>query len=222
VSPAGTLRLAHRGDWRHAPENTIEAFRAALAIPACDGLELDVRLSADGVPVVLHDPTLARVQGRPERVAALRADALVDLGIPTLDDALRAAGRRAFLDVELKVDAGPAAVEVLAAGRGAALHNAVVSSFDRAALEGVGHRAPTWPRWLNSVILDGRIVAEAVALGCRGVSIDWRALDGRSIALARQAGLEVAAWTVRRRSTFDRLASLGVAAICVEAAALDG
>jgi glycerophosphoryl diester phosphodiesterase len=54
-----TLRLAHRGDWRRAPENTLEAFRAALAIPACDGLEFDVRAAADGVPVVCHDETLA-------------------------------------------------------------------------------------------------------------------------------------------------------------------
>lgn len=217
-----TLRLAHRGDWRHAPENTIDAFRAALAIPACDGLELDVRLSADGVPVILHDPTLARVQGRPEPVDALRADALADLGVPTLAAVLQSAGHRAFLDVELKVDPGPVAVEILAAGRGPELHGAVVSSFDRGALEGVGHRAPTWPRWLNTRVLDARVVAEAVALGCRGVSVDWRALDAGSIGLAREAGLEVAAWTVRRRSTFDRLARLGVVAICAEGAALDG
>src|SRR5882672_6964091 len=99
-----TLRLAHRGDWRRAPENTIPAFLAALAVPACDGLELDVRLAADGVPVVCHDKTLARVQGRPERVEAIRSDALGDLDVPTLDDVLRAVGRRPFLDVELKVD----------------------------------------------------------------------------------------------------------------------
>ena len=60
------LRLAHRGDWRHAPENTIPALLAALQVPACGGLEFDVRLSADGVPVLLHDETLERVQRRPE------------------------------------------------------------------------------------------------------------------------------------------------------------
>jgi glycerophosphoryl diester phosphodiesterase len=102
------------------------------------------------------------------------------------------------------------------------LRDAVVSSFDRGALQGVAHRAPTWPRWLNSAILDSRVVAEAVALGCRGVSVDWRALDRPSIGLAHDAGLDVAAWTVRRRSTFDRLARLGVVAICAEGAALDG
>jgi glycerophosphoryl diester phosphodiesterase len=222
MRPSRTLRLAHRGDWRRAPENTIEAFRAALAVPACDGLEFDVRVAADGVPVVCHDATLARVQVRPERVDALRSDALADLGVPTLEEVLRAAGRRAFLDVELKDDPGPAAVEVLAAGRGPELHNAVVSSFDRRALEGVAHRAPGWPRWLNTVILDRQIVASALGLGCRGVSVDWRALDVQALGLARAAGLEVAAWTVRRRTTFDRLARLGVVAICVEGAALDG
>ena len=43
-----------------------------------------------------------------------------------------------------------------------------------------------------------------------------------AVALAAAAGLDVAAWTVRRRATFDRLAGLGIAAVCVEASALDG
>ncbi|MDO8483740.1 MAG: glycerophosphodiester phosphodiesterase [Candidatus Limnocylindrales bacterium] len=222
MSPTRTLRLAHRGDWRGATENTLPAFQAALAVPACDGLEFDVRAAADGVPVVCHDETLARVQGRPERVDALRSDALLDLGVPTLEEVLRAAGRRPFLDVELKGDPGPAVVEVLAAGRGPELHNAVVSSFDHAALEAVARRAPTWPRWLNTFALDDRAVNAALALGCRGVSVEWRALDAVSVGRARFAGLDVAAWTVRRRSTFDRLARLGLVAVCVEGAALDG
>lgn len=216
------LRLAHRGDWRHAPENTLPAFLAALAIPACDGLEFDVRAAADGVPVVCHDETLARVQGRPERVDAMSSAALDQLGVPTLEEVLRVVGRRPFLDVELKGDPGPGVVEVLAAGRGPRLHNAVVSSFDQFALEVVARRAPTWPLWLNTDDLDGTVVSDALALGCRGVSVHWRALGDASVARAQAAGLEVAAWTVRRRSTYDRLARLGVVAVCVEAGALDG
>jgi glycerophosphoryl diester phosphodiesterase len=217
-----TLRLAHRGDWRAARENTIAAFEAALAVPACDGLEFDVRVSADGVPVVCHDETLAMVHGRPERIHAMTSSALFDLGVPTLEDVLMVAGRRPFLDVELKVDPGPVVVEVLAAGRGPELHDAVISSFDHASLVAMGRRAPTWPRWLNTRTLDEATVADALALGCRGVSVEWHALDARSVDWAREAGLEVAAWTVRRRATFDRLARLGVSAVCVEAAALDG
>ncbi len=216
-----SLRLAHRGDWRRARENTLAAFEAALANPACDGLEFDVRLAADGVPVVCHDETLFRVQGRPERVDALSSTALLDLGIPTLADVLLVAGHRAFLDVELKVDPGPVVVEVLAAGRGPELHNAVISSFDGAALAAVGRRAPTWPRWLNTRVLDDVTIELARGLGCRGVSVEWHAVDNVSVGLARAEGLEVAAWTVRRRPTFERLERLGVVAVCVEAAALD-
>ena len=215
-----TLRLAHRGDWRVAGENTLGAFQAALANPECDGLEFDVRVAADGVPVVCHDQTLDRVQGRADRVDELSSTELFDLGVPTLEDVLRVAGRRPFLDVELKVDPGPVVVEVLAAGRGPELRNAVISSFDHAALAASGRRAPTWPRWLNTRVLDDATVEAATKLGCRGVSVEWHALDPTSFELARTAGLEVAAWTVRRRSTFDRLERLGVMAVCVEAAAL--
>jgi glycerophosphoryl diester phosphodiesterase len=218
----GPLRLAHRGDWRRGVENTIPAFLGALEVPACDGLEFDVRVSADGVPVVIHDETLLRVQGRAERVDAVAADTLGDLGVPTLADVLAAVGRRTFLDIELKDDPGRVAIEVIAAGRGPALERAVVSSFHRGALEGVARLAPAWRRWLNSHTLDATIVSDAVGLGCHGVAIDWRSLDRRSIALARAAGLEVTSFTVRRRATFDRLARLGVMAVCVEGSALDG
>ena len=217
-----TRRLAHRGDWRHAPENTIAAFTAALALPACDGLEFDVRVSSDGVPIICHDATLERTHERPERVDGLTAGALEALGVPTLAKVLASVGRRPFLDVELKGDPGLTIVEVLAGGRGPALSNAVVSSFEAVALEPIAHLAPSWPRWLNLHRLGPGDVAAAVGLGCRGVAVDWRALDRRSVAGARDAGLEIAAFTVRRRPTFDRLARLGVVAVCVEAAALDG
>jgi glycerophosphoryl diester phosphodiesterase len=195
---------------------------AALGVPACDGLELDVRASADGVPVLYHDATLQRVHDRPERVDALTADALGDLGVPTLADVLIAVGPRPFLDVELKGDPGRAAVEVLAAGRGPGLERAVVSSFDRDPLETVARLAPGWRRWLNSHTLDTAVVTAALDLGCAGVAVQWRALDRGTVALAHAAGLEVASWTIRRRPTFERLARLGLVAMCVEAAALDG
>jgi glycerophosphoryl diester phosphodiesterase len=222
VAIARPLRLAHRGDWRRAAENTIPALLAALDVPACDGLEFDVRSAADGVPVLNHDATLRRVQGRPDRVDALTADALGDLGVPTLADALAAVGPKPFLDVELKGDPGRAAVEVLAAGRGPGLERAVVSSFDPGPLETVARLAPAWRRWLNSHTLDAAVVADALDLGCVGVAVQWRALDRGSVAVAHAAGLEVASWTVRRRPTFARQAGLGIVAVCVEAAALDG
>jgi glycerophosphoryl diester phosphodiesterase len=216
------LRLAHRGDWRHGPENSLAAILAAVAIPACDGLEFDVQLSADGDPVLLHDLTLERVLGRPERPDQLSTAALEALGLPTLAEVLAAVPRRMFLDVELKGDLGRPVVEVLAAGRGADLNNALVSSFLPSALDRIAGLAPGWPRWLNARTLEPTTIDLAVELGCTGISAQWRAIDPDGAARVRDAGLDLAAWTVRRRSTFDRLARLGVVAVCVEAAALDG
>jgi glycerophosphoryl diester phosphodiesterase len=222
ADPVRTRRLAHRGDWRDAPENTIAALVAALAVPACDGLEFDVRVSADGVPILSHDETLERVFGRRERVDEMTATALGDLGVPTLAEVLAAVGPRPFLDVEFKNDPGPSVVGVLAGARGAVLARTVISSFEPVALERVARLAPAWPRWLNSSTFDAATIATALDLGCRGLSVHWRTIDPASIGRAHAAGLDVAAWTVRRRATFDRLARLGVVAVCVEAAALDG
>lgn len=216
------LRLAHRGDWRRAPENTLPALLAALGMPGCDGVEFDVRLSADGIPVLLHDETLARVQGRPDRVDSVPARALEDLGVPSLGDVLAAIPHRAFLDVELKGRHDRAVVEVLAAGRGARLANAVVSSFDVDTLRRIAGLAPEWPRWLNTADLEPATIATARDLGCRAISAHWRAIEPRSVARVRAAGLELAAWTIRRRSTYARLERLGIIAACVEATALDG
>jgi myo-inositol-1(or 4)-monophosphatase len=196
-----TLRLAHRGDWRRAPENTIPAFLAALAVPGCDGLEFDVRLSRDGVAICNHDETLKRVHGIDRRIADLTAAELEAIGVPSLEAALAAIPRRAFLDVELKGDPGRPAFEALVAGRGPGLERAVVSSFDDGALRRVGGWAPTWPRWLNVRDAAPATIDRAVELGCRGLSVEWHALDRPAVDRARAAGLDVAAWTVRRRPT---------------------
>ncbi len=231
-----TLRLAHRGDWRVAPENTLEAMRAALVVPGCDGLEFDVRFARDGAPVLLHDATLERVQGVGEPVAALDVPALARLGVPTLAEVLAVAGREPFLDIELKalpneefirvVEAERASERAGASGSGAngppRLHRAALSSFDPEILAWVATRRPDWEHWLNARDLEQGTDDRAVELGCEAVAVLWRMIDERSVARAGAAGLDVIAWTVRRRPTFERMARLGVKAVCVEAAALDG
>jgi glycerophosphoryl diester phosphodiesterase len=217
------LRLAHRGDWRRAPENSLAALLAALEVPACDGVEFDVRASSDGVPVLSHDATLERVHGRHERVADLSAASLAAIGIPTLAEVVAALPDHAFLDVELKDDPGVAAVvEVLQDRRGRELRNAAVSSFAPATLDVVGRLRPGWHRWLNVLELSAGAVATAATLGCRAIAAEWHSIDVPAVARARRSGLDVVAWTVDRRATFERLTSIGVSAVCVEAAALDG
>ncbi len=107
--------FAHRG--LHAPgaqrpENSLAAFRAAK--DGGYGIELDIQLSGDGVPVVFHDDDLQRLAGRPERVADLKAADLTAVPIaggteriPTLAVALAEIGSETPLLIEIKAD-GPA------------------------------------------------------------------------------------------------------------------
>ena len=222
------LRLAHRGDWRDAPENSLAAMEAALRIPGCDGLEFDVRAASDGVPILLHDPSLLRVQGVDAAPSALTAAECAAHGISLLGEVLRAIGCDPFLDVELK-EWVPRAIDELELERGRVdgdgrpeLRNAVISSFHGEVLEALAAKRPGWPRWLNAFVLTDASIDLARRLGCSAISVSWPAIDKASIARVRDAGMDVAAWTVRNLDDYRRIASLGVIAICAEDAALDG
>jgi glycerophosphoryl diester phosphodiesterase len=106
--------IAHRGDKRHCPENTMAAFKAALRCPI-NGIELDLRLSKDSVPVVCHDGTLKRFGGSGTALSAQTVTALKaqDIGtwfarrfagerIVTLSELLKAVGKRTTLFLEIK------------------------------------------------------------------------------------------------------------------------
>jgi glycerophosphoryl diester phosphodiesterase len=221
-----TLRLAHRGDWRAAPENSLAAMEAALRAPQCDGLEFDIRVSSDGVPVLLHDETLARVQRVQAACVTLAAAELATHGIPTLAQVLGVTDCEFFLDVELK-EAVPGAIDLLELERGRnddgpTLRNAALSSFDPAILAWLAEQRPTWPRWLNAYDLAPATIERATGLGCVAISCEWHAIDDAAMARAAEAGLQVAAWTVRDPADYRRLEAMGVVAICVEAGALDG
>ena len=105
--------FAHRGASAHAPENTLAAFELALAQGA-DGIELDVKLSADGHVVVIHDPTTDRTTGARGQVKDLSLAELRGLNagsfysanfsaekIPMLEEVFEAFGKKIFINVEL-------------------------------------------------------------------------------------------------------------------------
>ncbi|MFL5779565.1 MAG: glycerophosphodiester phosphodiesterase [Chloroflexota bacterium] len=214
-------RLAHRGDHRAAQENSVAAIEAAARVRGCDGIEFDVRTSRDGVPVLNHDPTLARVHDRPERVDQLTAAQLSEIGVPTLSAALAVVPHDAFLDIELKEEPTPSFVPIVAAARGRELTSAVVSSFDPYVLVRMSRLAPSWPRWLNTHDLDERTVAQAAELGCQAIAAEYHAITRDSVRAVRARGIDVVAWTVVKASTFRRLVRLGITAACVEGTALE-
>ncbi|MGB3055512.1 MAG: glycerophosphodiester phosphodiesterase family protein [Acidimicrobiales bacterium] len=104
--------FAHRGGFDSGgPENTVEAFAHALSLGA--SLESDVRLSVDGVPMLVHDPHITGAARLPRRVRRLTADRLERMGALTLHRLYRELGTDFQLSLDLKDrDAGPATIEV--------------------------------------------------------------------------------------------------------------
>jgi glycerophosphoryl diester phosphodiesterase len=105
-----TWGIAHRGDHHLGVENTLEAFASAYAM-GCDGVEFDVQLTRDGVPVIFHDDTLARLAGLSDAIhlsdwKSLSSVKLSQHGvtsrIPTLDEFLEQFGQKQFY-LEIKI-----------------------------------------------------------------------------------------------------------------------
>lgn len=99
--PPKPLVVAHRGASVEQPENTIEAFEAAIDLGA-DAVEFDVRMTADGHAVVMHDPDVSRTTAGDGFVSEMMLEEIRKLGVPTLRDALECLAGRAAADIEIK------------------------------------------------------------------------------------------------------------------------
>ena len=201
--------FAHRGASRDEPENTIDAFLAARALGA-DGVELDVRLDADGDLVIHHDPTLP--DGR--RIDSLRRAERPE-GICDLAGALAACGDLE-VNVEVKSDAEGEGVAVVAAVLEVAAAwggRVLCSSFDPATVDEVRRLAPHVPTAQLTAYPD-RPLADLVRwVADRGHGA-WNPhhllVDEASLALAHHAGLTVNTWTVDDPDRLRALEALGV------------
>lgn len=214
------LIFAHRGASAERPENTLAAFRRALALRV-DGIELDVRATRDGVAVVFHDADLRRLAGRRERIDKLTWNELrrVELPagerVPRLVDVLRLTRERAVVQIEIKAGT-PVAPVVCAVAAARAKGAVVLASFDAGLVREAGRLAPDLPRMLIS---EGRgspaaLARRVAACGASGLSVDFRAVrDAAWVGYFRARGLPVWCWTVNAAAPARRLARWGVAAL---------
>lgn len=211
---------AHRGASIHAPENTIAAVRLAFASGA-DAAEVDVRISADGVAVIIHDEDTDRVGGRKRKVATQTLAELreLDVGswmraefsgerIPTLDEILLLVPESKTLFVEIKDGVAAVPIVMKSIKNTKSGGTFAIESFSLEVLEAVGDAMPDLPRhWTisakespdNPKILlphDLALVSQAKALGFAGLSIDGRGLRPEFAEATRKAGLELAVWTI--------------------------
>jgi glycerophosphoryl diester phosphodiesterase len=228
------LVISHRTQLGTMPENTLAGIDAALATGA-DGVEIDVRATSDGVPVLLHDATLERTTGDAREVAAVTVEALRSLRVrdprgtadpqpvPALADALERIGGRCLLVIEIK-QAGiePAVGELI--HRFAAAEWCWIWSFDAAIAMAARVAAPEVPASLlvsDAAQLAGEASAfeTAVRAGFAGLSLERSLVDERTVERARRRGLAVYTWTVNTAAEVARVAAAGVDALCSDDAA---
>jgi glycerophosphoryl diester phosphodiesterase len=201
--------IAHRGSSARAPENTQLSFRAALEDGA-DGIELDARLTADGVVVVMHDDDIARVTNGIGRISEMSFEQLRAVRVhgsepvPMLSEVLSVVGGRVEVVVEIKGAFGGAravggdevarAVVPLLAG----VPRVLCSSFDPGAVAYVRAVAPEIP---TAITIGGHAsLGETLQLAVRAGHSEIHLPEARAeadfVVRAHDAGLGVLAYTV--------------------------
>ena len=214
------LIIAHRGASAHAPENTLAAFRAAVDAGA-DGIEFDVQLAADGVPVVIHDTDLRRTASVDKRVADLTSLQLskTDVGswfaaqfrietVPTLEQTLhllRDFNGPIYIELKCELDNFKPLVAAVCdvIRESPLLPQIIVKSFRLAAIPEVRCSLPeaqTAALFEPSIttILRRRehIIAMAIEFGAGQISLHRALATDKLCILASQANLPVTVWTV--------------------------
>ncbi len=220
------LKIAHRGYSDRYSENTVPAFRAALAAGA-DMIELDIHLTRDGRIVVIHDNEIDRTSDGRGLVKDFTLKELREfnfdfrrtsggqkVGIPTLEETIDLVKGHALLNIEIKncpyryPGIEEALVEML---RDKNFEDgAVISSFDHYALVKVKEKAPALKTGMLYDAVWTTFRDEVKKLGVFSVHPSVDAIDEGQLRWARGEGLRAYPWVARSRATVERLVRSGL------------
>ena len=222
------LIIAHRGFCKDVPENTLAAFQKAVKAGA-NMIELDVRNTSDGHPVVFHDHTLYRTTAQRGIIEMLTLNQVQKLNVgqreagtsqkfrvPTLEEVLTFAKDRILLNIELKV-AGTEKAVVKLIEKHEMINKVVVSSFRFSSLKRVRELQPEVRIGCIAFFLAGfGEIAEKLA----PYSVHlWTplVLSDRPLRRAHQNGIRVYLWQVNSNAQFRRLTRWGVDGVFTDA-----
>ncbi|MFF7636848.1 glycerophosphodiester phosphodiesterase [Kitasatospora sp. NPDC008050] len=212
------LAVAHRGDPYRFRENTLPSVAAALAAGA-DAVEVDVQLTRDGVPVLLHDPTLKRLWGLDRPVRALTAERLAaqrfegGRRVPALAEALGLLAEHPAARLLIDLDEPTPAAAAWRAVTEAGAEERALFCGPASAMFAVRELAPEVPLALTWKQPGLPVAALLADLRPRYLNPPFGLVDRALVERAADAGLAVSTWTVDRRSTMRRMSALGVASL---------
>lgn len=209
------LKIGHRGAKGHLPENTLASFEKAIGL-GVDMIELDVRLSFDKVPMVLHDETVDRTTSKTGLVTDYNAKELQQLGIPTLRDVFELVDNSCEINVELKTFSATQPVLDLIAKSTFDQNKILISSFDWNALQEVRfHDEEIRIGVLTETDLD---LALAFAKFIKAYSINpyYHLLTAENVRKIKEKGFKVFPWTINEPEDITFVQSLEVDGIITD------
>jgi glycerophosphoryl diester phosphodiesterase len=209
------LKIGHRGAKGHSPENTLVSFEKAIAL-GVDMIELDVRLSLDKIPMVIHDETIDRTTSKTGWVTEYSAKELQYLGIPTLRDVFEWVDNRCEINVELKTFSSTQAVLALIAKSTFDQNKILISSFDWNALQEVRfHDKDLRIGVLTETDLD---LALAFAKFIKAYSINpyYHLLTAENVQKIKEKDFKVFSWTINEPEDITFVKSLEVDGIITD------
>ena len=214
--------VGHRGAMAYAPENTLDSFREAHRRGAA-WVEIDVKLTQDGVPIVMHDSSLKRTTGV-DRLASELTAAELPPSVPTFEQAIACFGELGLgCNVEIKPCEGRVAetarvtVATLRKLWPAKLPVPLLSSFRDASLAAAREAAPEFARALliDEVKDDWQVRAEAVS--AVGINTNGKRLTAVRAVEIRKAGYLLSVYTINDGDVALALVGMGVQCVITDA-----
>ena len=203
------LKIGHRGAKGHSPENTLASFEKAIAL-GVDMIELDVWLSSDKIPMVIHDETIDRTTSKMGLVTDYNAKELQHLGIPTLRDVFELVDNRCEINVEIKTFSATQAVLDLIAKSSFDQSKILISSFDWNALQEVRfHDEDIRIGVLTETDLD-LAMAFAKFIKAEAIHPYYHLLTAENVEKIKVKGFKVFPWTINEPEDITFVKSLEV------------
>jgi len=209
------IKIGHRGAKGHATENTLASFEKAMEV-GVDMIELDVFLSKDNIPVVIHDKTIDRTTNSNSFVSDFLAIELQKLGIPTLEDVFQLVNHQCDINVEIKEFEAVKSVLDLIHSNIFSKDKILISSFDWNALQEVRfHDSEIRLGVLTQTDVD---LALAFAKFIKAYSIHpyYHLLTAENVAQMQSKNFKVFTWTVNEPEDIIFVKSLNVDGIITD------
>lgn len=209
------LKIGHRGAKGHLPENTLASFEKAIAL-GVDMIELDVWLSSDKIPMVIHDETIDRTTSKTGLVTDYSAKELQALGIPALIDVFELVDNRCEINVEIKTFSATQAV-LNSITKITFNHSKIlISSFDWNALQEVRfHDEDIRIGVLTETDLD-LALAFAKFIKAEAIHPYFHLLTAENVEKIKEKGFKVFPWTINEPEDITFVKSLEVDGIITD------